>query len=156
MKRVVFILLALAGAITVCAQSSTADKNIAVVKKFIEVQNQTDWMDHTGFLFMPEGYEMHKKVHAGFREVFPDYHFELLMISAKGDSVLAFGLVTGTHSKTWDLYPAIPATNKKISWLETLVLIMKEGKATGGVILNDRLDIMYQLGYGCKPEPLKP
>lgn len=156
MKRVVFILLALVGAITVIAQTTTADENIAVVKKFIEVQNQPDWMDHTGFLFTPENFEMHKKIHAEFRQVFPDYHFDVLMMSAKGDSVLAFGLVSGTHSKTWDLFHSIPATNKKIYWHETIVLIMKEGKATGGLILNDRMEIMNQLGYVCDPKPIQP
>jgi predicted ester cyclase len=156
MKRVVFILLALAGAISMSAQTTTADENMAAVKKFMEVQNKTDWMDHTGFLFTPEGFEMYKKMHAGFREVFPDYNFETKMISAKGDSVLVFGLVSGTHSKTWDLFPDIPATNKKIYWFETLVLILKDGKSIGGFILNDRLNMMNQLGYGCKPERITP
>jgi predicted ester cyclase len=153
MKKLFIILIALIGVISVSAQeTSTADQNIATVKKFYKILNQPDWKDHAGFLFTAENYEMFSKVHSGFREVFPDYHYEPMMITAKGDSVLTFGLVTGTHSKTWDLFPAIPATNKKISWLETGLIIMKDGKTTGAIILNDRLGIMNELGYGCKPQ----
>lgn len=148
MKRLILIAFALA-TIGVSAQTSIADQNLAALKKFIEMQNRPDWVDHTSFIFSPENFEIHKKVHADFREVFPDYHFEILMMAAKGDSVMAFGLVTGTHSKRWSLFPDIFATNKKVSWFETVMLIMKDGIAQDGVIVNDRVGIMYQLGYAC-------
>lgn len=157
MKHLLALLLVIASAITVNAQEiSVAEQNKSAIKKLYQIMNQKDWADQASFMFDAENYKYFKEAHSAFREVFPDYHFQVLTIAAEGDTVYIVGSVTGTHSKTWDLYPAIPATGKKVQWLETAILVLKDGKVISGDILNDRLGIMNQLGYGCNPQALQP
>lgn len=157
MKHFLFLLMGLMFTISVNAQElSVEEQNKATVKKLMESINQKDWADHISIMFEPENFKNFKESHSAFREVFPDYHYHLQMIAAKGDTVYTIGTVTGTHSKPWDLFPTIPATGKKLQWLETGIFVLKEGKMVSGFVLNDRLGIMNQLGYGYKPEVLKP
>lgn len=158
MKKLIIFLMAFTAAMSISAQQlSQADQNKETVKKLIDNVNQKDWADQVQFIFPnSEAFESFRKVHAGFREVFPDYHFEIKTMFAHNDTVITLGIVSGTHSKVWDLFPNIPATNKKISWYETSVMILKDGKLVDGMILNDRLSILNELGYGCIPEPFKP
>lgn len=157
MKHIYVLLLVLAGICNTSAQEITvSEQNKAAVEKFMNILNQKDWADHAGALFDSVNYEYYKKIHTGFREVFPDYHYQLQMITAKGDSVFIMGIVTGTHSKTWDVFPGIPATGKMIMWNEAGIIILKNGKIVNGFVVNDRMSILNQLGYNCNPSPFKP
>ncbi len=157
MKQLSVLLLVLVGAFSASAQElSVEEQNKATVEHFMQIINQKDWADHLSVIFEPADCNAFKEGHGAFREVFPDYHVQIHMIAARGDTVYTFGTVTGTHTKTWNLFPGIPATGKKLQWDETGIIIMKNGKSVGGFILNDRLGIMNQLGYGCKPEAFQP
>lgn len=156
MKNLTVLLMALIFSFGVCAQETTiAEQNKAAVRQYINAMNQKDWVNQVAFFFPAEGYEAFKKIHSEFREVFPDYHFNLETILAEGDKVCIYGTVTGTHTKTWNLFPAIPATGLKLSWQEMWVLTIAKGKAVDGQMINDRMSILNQMGYGCKPEAFK-
>lgn len=157
MKTVFCLLVAITLSMNVNAQeSSISAQNKEAVQKFIMFLNQKDWINHIGFIFSTKDFEAFNSIHSEFRAAFPDYHFESEMLTAQGDKVIVIGTVSGTHSKTWSLFPEIPATGKKIMWKEIWVLTLKDGKSIGGEILNDRLSILSQLGYDCKILATKP
>src|SRR5215469_8689792 len=64
------------------------------------------------------------------RTTFPDYHFTVELQVAEGDLVVTRGTARGTHQgEYWDsTWQDIPPTAKQVSWTETAIDRIAEGK----------------------------
>ena len=80
-----------------------------------------------------------------FRSAFPDFHMTIDCLVAEDDRVAARFTETGTHKG--DLM-GIPATGKKVSFSETGILRIADGKIVESWYDVDMLGMMRQLGVG--------
>src|SRR6266852_6649016 len=83
-----------------------------------------------------------------FRTTFPDYHFTVELQVAEGDMVVTRGTARGTHQgKYWDsTWQDIPPTAKQVTWTETAIDRIVEGKIVENWINEDALGRLQQIG----------
>jgi len=89
-----------------------------------------------------------KQVFSQLRTTFPDYHFTVEFQVAEGDLVVTRGTARGTHQgKYWDsTWQDIPPTAKQVTWTETAIDRIVEGKIVENWINEDALGRLQQIG----------
>ena len=145
---------------------STED-NKAIVRRFLEeVQNQGNvaavdellapnillHFDFPSDVPVPTelqlGLEEIKQDFSQFRTTFPDFHFTVELQVAEGDLVVTRGTARGTHQgKYWDsTWQDIPPTAKQVTWTETAIDRIVDGKIVENWINEDALGRLQQIG----------
>jgi len=94
------------------------------------------------------GLEAIKHYVSYLRTTFPDYHFTVELQVAEGDLVVTRGTARGTHQgKYWDsTWQDIPPTAKRVTWTETAIDRIVEGKIVENWINEDALGRLQQIG----------
>ena len=79
---------------------------------------------------------------------FPDYHFTVEFQVAEGDLVVTRGTARGTHQgEYWDsTFGDIPPTAKQVTWTETAIDRIADGKIVENWINEDALGRLQQIG----------
>jgi predicted ester cyclase len=94
------------------------------------------------------GLEAIKHFISHVRTTFPDYHFTVELQVAEGDLVVTRGTARGTHQgEYWDnMFGDIPPTAKQVTWTETVIDRIVEGKIVENWINEDALGRLHQIG----------
>ena len=95
-----------------------------------------------------ETMEFHEMIHTAF----PDVNWDVKELSATGDRVIIWNVVTGTHEGE---FMGIPATGNKIDVSSILMLRIQNGKIIEEREEADMLGLMQQLGMELKPKEAK-
>ncbi len=164
MKKHIFVALMMV-AFCICAVAaafaSDEEKNAAVMKRFYEevVNNgnlqlidelvAAEFVDHEEFPGMVQGREGLKQFFTMFRAAFPDLHFQVNDLIAKGDKVWAYITIHGTHKGE---FMGMAATDKKIAVKGFDIVRFADGKAVEHWGLTDSMTMMQQLGALPAPE----
>ncbi len=125
--------------------------NIAVVDELVapSIVLHYDYpADSPGPAEPPSGLEAIKHFVSNVRTTFPDYHFTVELQVAEGDLVVTRGTARGTHQgKYWDsTWQDIPPTAKQVTWTETAIDRIVEGKIVENWINEDALGRLQQIG----------
>ncbi len=94
------------------------------------------------------GLEAIKHFVSHLRTTFPDYHFTVDLQIAEADLVVTRGTARGTHKgEYWDssLY-GTPPTGNQVSWTETAIDRIVDGKIVENWINEDALGRLQQIG----------
>lgn len=131
------------------------ENNAATMKRFYEeVVNKgnlklidelvaAEFADHEEFPGMKPGREGLKEFFTMFRAAFPDLHFQVNDLVAKGDKVWAYITIHGTHKGQ---FMDMAATGKKIEIRGFDIIRFVNGKAVEHWGLTDSMTMMQQLG----------
>ena len=125
--------------------------NIAVVDELVapSIVLHYDYpADSPGPAEPPSGLEAIKHFVSNVRTTFPDYHFTVELQVAEGDLVVTRGTARGTHQgKYWDsTWQDIPPTAKQVTWTETAIDRIVEGKIVENWFNEDALGRLQQIG----------
>jgi steroid delta-isomerase-like uncharacterized protein len=115
------------------------NKNVNAVDELMAA----NYIDHNPAPGVPSGTEGMKQLMSMFFSAFPDLHATIDVLVAEGDLVVGSMTNTGTH--TGD-FMGIPATGKKISFTETHIVRIADGKAVEHWGNQDDMGMMQQLG----------
>ena len=126
-------------------------RNIAVVDELVAptiVLHYDYPADSPGSAEPQSGLEAIKHFVSHVRTTFPDYHFTVELQIAEGDLVVTRGTARGTHQgKYWDsTWQDIPPTAKQVTWTETAIDRIVEGKIVENWINEDALGRLQQIG----------
>ena len=129
----------------------SAERNKAVVRKLFELWNAGD-TSRVGEFYDPAyladylpyssraGLDGIRAMIEGAHATFPDYHEELLEMTAEGDRVAVWLRITGTHSGApWG---PVPASGKRVSYEEMLLLTFLDGKVLHQRGIADNLSLL--------------
>jgi predicted ester cyclase len=94
------------------------------------------------------GLEAIKHFVSHVRTTFPDYHFTVELQVAEADLVVTRGTARGTHKgEYWDsTLHGTPPTGKQVSWTETAIDRIVDGKIVENWINEDALGRLQQIG----------
>jgi steroid delta-isomerase-like uncharacterized protein len=146
--------------VVLCASTASfaggdEERNAAAMKRFYEeVVNQgnlklidelvaAEFVEHEELTGMKPGREGLKEFFAIFRAAFPDLHFQVNDLVAKGDKVWAYITFRGTHKGQ---FIDLVATGKKIEVKGFDIIRFVNGKAVEHWGLTDSMTMMMQLG----------
>ena len=115
------------------------NKNVNAVDELMAA----NYIDHNPAPGVPSGTEGMKQLMSMFFSAFPDLHATIDVLVAEGDLVVGSMTNTGTH--TGD-FMGIPATGKKISFTETHIVRIADGKAVEHWGNQDDMGMMQPLG----------
>ena len=115
------------------------DKNVNAVDELMAA----NYIDHNPAPGVPSGTEGMKQLMSMFFSAFPDLHATIDVLVAEGDLVV--GLITNTGTHTGD-FMGIPATGKKVSFTETHIVRIADGKAVEHWGNQDDMGMMQPLG----------
>jgi len=89
-----------------------------------------------------------KQVFSQLRTTFPDYHFTVELQVAEGDMVVTRGTARGTHTGEYQglIYKGIPPTGKQVTWTETWINRITDGKVVEHWSNEDNLGMLQQIG----------
>jgi steroid delta-isomerase-like uncharacterized protein len=143
------------------AQAALEEQNKALVEDFFEELNKGNveiWKElcapefafylpseATEPLSLEQTYESFKMLLKGF----PDIHWKIHELIAKGDKVIVRFTQTGTHEGE---FQGIPATGNKTKVSIISILQFKDGKCIEIREEEDAIGIMQQLGFELKPK----
>src|ERR1051326_863896 len=104
--------------------------------------------DNSGPAQPQSGLEAIKYFVSQVRTTFPDYHFTVEFQVAEGDLVMTHGTARGTHQgRYWgSTWQDIPPTAKQVTWTETAIDRIVDGKIVENWINEDALGRLQQLG----------
>ncbi len=104
--------------------------------------------DYPGPAQTQRGLEAIKYFVSHVRTTFPNYHFTVEFQVAEGDLVVTRGTARGTHQgEYWDsTFGDIPPTLKLVTWTETAIDRIVEGKIAENWINEDALGRLQQIG----------
>jgi predicted ester cyclase len=82
------------------------------------------------------------------RTTFPDYHFTIELQVAEGDMVVTRGTARGTHMGEYQglIYKGIPPTGKQVTWTETWIYRIADGKFVEFWSNEDDVGRLQQIG----------
>jgi steroid delta-isomerase-like uncharacterized protein len=131
------------------------EKNTATTKRFYEeVVNKgnlklidelvaAEFVEHEELPGFKPGREGLKDFFTMYRAAFPDLHFQVNDLVAKGDKVWAYITIHGTHKGQ---FMDLAATGKKIEVKGFDIIRIVDGKAVEHWGLTDTMAMMQQLG----------
>ena len=132
-----------------------SEQNKALYRRFIdEVINQRNWsvidelmaadfIENNPQPDQKPGTEGMKEMMTMFVAAFPDLHSTIDLLVAEGDIVVGRMTTTGTHNGD---FMGIPASGKSISFTETHMVRVANGKAVEHWGNADEVTMMQQLG----------
>lgn len=164
-KRQVLVMLGVVMVFCVAAaclaSGGDEEKNADAIKRFYEeVVNKgniqlidelvaEEFVDHEELPGMAQGREGLKQFFTMFRTAFPDLHFQINDMAAKGDKVWAYITIHGTHKGQ---FMDLAATEKKIEVTGFDLVRFVDGKAVEHWGVTDSMTMMQQLGALPMPE----
>jgi predicted ester cyclase len=88
-----------------------------------------------------------------FRTTFPDYHFTVELQVAEGDMVVTRGTARGTQTGEYRglTYKGIPPTGKQVTWTETWIYRIRDGKLVELWSNEDDVGRLQQIGALPRP-----
>jgi len=94
------------------------------------------------------GLEQIKHYVSHLHTTFPDYHFTVEFQVAEGDLVVTRGTARGTHQGPyWGMtFQSISPTGKQVTWTETAIDRIVDGKIVENWVNEDALGRLQQLG----------
>src|SRR6266480_6621741 len=94
------------------------------------------------------GLEAIKHFVSQFRTTFPDYHFTVELQIAEGDMVVTRGTARGTQTGEYRglTYKGIPPTGKQVTWTETWIYRIADGKLVELWTNEDDVGRLQQIG----------
>ena len=153
---IIAFLSAILVAFTMVPEDTKEEKrNLAESKKFYEeVFNKgniamadelmtVDFIEHEEFPGLEPGREGVKQFFKMFRTAFPDLKATPEMMLAKGDKVVSYIIITGTHKGE---FMGMEPTGKQIKIKGIDIVKFKDGKAAEHWGLTDSMTMMNQLG----------
>ena len=160
---ITFLVLALGFNSFVQAQANTKEeeKNLAVNKRFYdEGVNQgkldlidelfsVDFVEHEALPGLEPNREGVKQFFQMFRQAFPDLNFKVEFTVAKGDKVISYITISGTHNGE---FMGMAATGKQINVKTIDIVRFKDGIAVAHWGVTDTMVMMEQLGAIPGPE----
>ena len=89
-----------------------------------------------------------KQVASQFRTTFPDLHYKVELQVAEGDMVVTRVTARGTHKGEYRgmTYKGIPPTGKQVTWTETQIFRIADGKIVEQWSNEDDLGRLQQVG----------
>jgi predicted ester cyclase len=103
-----------------------------------------DYIEHVPFPpGFPSGVAGFKAFFSMLRSAFPDLHYHVELVLAEGDMVTGLVTVSGTHNGE---FMGIAPTGKHITWMETHIGRLVDGKLAEHWGLTDQLSMLQQLG----------
>ena len=89
-----------------------------------------------------------KQVVSQLRTTFPDYHFTVELQVAEGDLVVSRVTAHGTHTGEYQglIYKGIPPTGKQVTWTETWINRITDGKIVEHWSNEDDVGRLIQIG----------
>ncbi|MCI0694953.1 ester cyclase [candidate division KSB1 bacterium] len=146
--------------VVLCASTASLaagddENNTATMKRFYEeVVNKgnlklidelvaAEFVEHEELPGLKPGREGLKEFFSMFRAAFPDLHFQVNDLIAKGDKVWAYITIHGTHKGQ---FMDMAATGKKIEIKGFDIIRLVNGKAVEHWGLTDTMTMMQQLG----------
>ena len=89
-----------------------------------------------------------KQDYSQFRTAFPDFHYTIELQVAEGDMVVTRGTARGTHTGEYQglIYKGIPPTGKQVTWTETWINRITDGKVVEHWSNEDNLGMLQQIG----------
>ena len=118
------------------------EQNKTLFKRFVEEvfnKKNVDVLDELMDFTVVE----HKEEITAFLGAFPDLHVTVEDLIAEGDKIVGRVTLTGTHQGE---LMGIPATGKKVSFSEILIIRISNGKAVEQWEVADTMSMMQQLG----------
>jgi predicted ester cyclase len=164
---VLAMVLALFGISTsYAADLNTPSANIQVVKTQIDEQNRGNWKSSLNFYSAnpknfgrPVGLAVMERIFEDIWGTFPDWHVEILDITAVGDSVIVRENTSGTHEGigkipvNGGMLVGVPPTHKHFEAQSIHWFKLKDGKIVDHYATRDDLSMMEQLGLSPSPQP---
>lgn len=111
--------------------------------QFLDEHTADNFVEHNLIPGQPPGKEGMKKWLADWRAAFPDMHFTVDDIIAKGDLVVVRSTVTGTHKGP---FMGAPPTNKPFKFEAIDIVRIVDGKQTEHWGQADAIGMMTQIG----------
>lgn len=136
-------------------QAALEDQNQALVKRFYEEVNRANIETLKEMLapdfsqYNPSGSpnsisrDQWLKAMANIYKAFPDFHYDIQDIIARGDKVVVRTVFKMTHEGDWY---GIPPTGNKIEVSEIFIIRIQDGKIAEEWGITDRLAAFQQLG----------
>ncbi len=136
-------------------QAALEEQNEAFVKRFYEEMNNANTEIFKEMLtpdfrqFNPSGSsnaisrDQWLEAMANIYKAFPDFHYDIQDIFARGDKVVVRTVFKMTHIGDWY---GIPATGNKIEVSEIFIIRIQDGKIAEEWGITDRLAAYLQLG----------
>lgn len=89
-----------------------------------------------------------KQYHSQFSSSFPDLHYTVELQVAEGDLVVTRGIFSGTHKGEYRglTFKGIPPTGKQVTWTETWIIRIADGKIVEQWSNEDDLGRLQQIG----------
>jgi steroid delta-isomerase-like uncharacterized protein len=116
--------------------------NLAAVDKYIAPEYLRHDPNTPGEIRGPEGI---RQLAAGIRTAFPDFHLDLVAITAAGDLVGTHWTVTGTHGGDFN---GMPPTGKSFNITALETFRVADGKIAEQWVVFEAESLMTQLGIG--------
>ncbi len=146
------------------AQAKLEQQNTEIVKRFfeefnkgnLEIFNELCAPDYRFYdpSNNPKPMSREEQIEAekmAFR-AFPDLNLRIEKLFAVGDSVIIWGIGTGTHQGE---FQGIQATGNKFEFSNIIIMSLKNGKIVEGREEPNMLGLMEQLGMELKPKEVK-
>ena len=125
--------------------------NLAAVDQLF-APNIVAHLDYPSNLPVPAEYQLSleelKQVVSQFRTTFPDLHYTVELQVAEGDMVVTRVTARGTHTGEYRglTYKGIPPTGKQVTWTETQIFRIADGKLVEQWSNEDDLGRLQQVG----------
>ena len=89
-----------------------------------------------------------KQDYSQFRTAFPDFHYTIELQVAEGDMVVTRGTARGTHMGEYRglIYKGMPPTGKQVTWTETWIFRIADGKFVEFWSNEDDMGRLIQIG----------
>jgi predicted ester cyclase len=96
-----------------------------------------------------------KQDYSQFRSAFPDFHYTIELQVAEGDMVVTRGTARGTHMGEYRglIYKGMPPTDKQVTWTETWIFRIADGKFVEFWSNEDDMGRLIQIGALPTPGP---
>jgi predicted ester cyclase len=148
------------------AELNTPAANLAVIRTQIEEQNRGDWRTaldvytpNSKNFGRPVGRAVLARIFEDIWGTFPDWHVDILDITAVGDSVIVREKTSGTHEGVGKIpvnggmLVGVPPTHRRFEAESIHWFKLKDGKIADHYATRDDLAMMQQLGLSPSPQP---
>lgn len=125
--------------------------NVAAVDELI-APNSIGHFDYPTNVPVPAEYRLSleeiKQFVSQWRTTFPDFHFTVELQVAEGDMVVTRATARGTHKGEYRgmTFKGIPPTGKQVTWTETEIDRIVDGKIVESWINEDAVGRLQQIG----------
>ena len=114
--------------------------NVDAIDESIATNHSLNWPGSPSPMYGPEGF---KQLLILYDSAFPDLHWTTEEVTAQGDTVVARLRARGTHQRE---VMGMPPTGKQVTWTETHIFRLANGKLVEHWTNVDQVSMLQQLG----------